>query len=88
MMMDKWQTENYMKNIEQKMKKQTSNQKVTNADRIRSMTDEELADYLIKLTEIIRTCDLCGSLYIDNGDCNCDCDCKAGVIKWLKTEIK
>ena len=60
----------------------------TNADKIRNMADEELADYLIKLTEIIRTCDICGSLYIEGDDCNCDCDCKAGVLRWLKTKIK
>ena len=60
----------------------------TNADRIRHMTDEELANYLIKLTEIIRTCDICGLPYIENGDCSCNCDCKAGVLKWLKAEVK
>ena len=88
MIMDRWQYENYMESIERKMKKQTNNQRATNADRIRSMTDEELTDYLIKLTEIIRTCDICGLPYIENGDCSCNCDCKAGVLKWLKSEVK
>ena len=49
MMMDRWQYENYMESIERKMKKQTDNQRVTNADRIRSMTDEELAKYFSDL---------------------------------------
>lgn len=49
MMMDRWQYENYMKSVERKMKKQTNNQKVTNADKIRSMTDEELAKYFSDL---------------------------------------
>lgn len=58
----------------------------TNADRIRHMTDEELADYLIKLTEIIRTCDICEPTFLENGSCNCECE--IGVLKWLQTEIK
>lgn len=59
---------------------------ITNADRIRSMTDEELAKYLIKLTEVIHTCDLCKPLYKENK--SCDCHCEAGVLRWLKMEIK
>ena len=58
----------------------------TNADRIRCMTDEELADYLIKLTEIIRTCDICEPIYRENGECNCQCE--TGVLNWLNMEIE
>lgn len=56
----------------------------TNADRIRSMTDEELAMYLIQLTEVVKTCDVCEPTYRENGDC--DCHCENGVLRWLKME--
>lgn len=58
----------------------------TNADMIRSMTDEELATYLIQLTEVIRTCDVCEPTYRDSGDC--DCQCETGVLSWLKMKIE
>ena len=86
MIMDRWQYENYMESVERKMKKQTMNKVVTNADRIRSMTDEELATYLIRLTEVIHTCEVCEPAYRETGDCNCQCE--VGVLNWLKTEIK
>jgi hypothetical protein len=38
MMMDGWQTENYMKIIDKKARK------ITNADKIRNMTDEEVTE--------------------------------------------
>ena len=56
----------------------------TNADRIRSMSDEELATYIIKLTEVIRTCDVCEPTYRENGEC--DCHCENGVLRWLRME--
>ena len=59
---------------------------ITNADRIRSMTDEELADYLIKLTEVVPTCEVCEPTYRETGDC--DCQCETGVLRWLKMEIE
>ena len=64
----------------------TTKEYKTNADRIRSMTDEELATYLIRLTEVIPTCEVCEPAYRETGDCNCQCE--VGVLNWLKTEIK
>ena len=55
----------------------------TNADRIRSMTDEELAEFFDKLETV---CDMCA--------CNIGChnvaseNCKAGFLKWLQSEVK
>lgn len=57
---------------------------MTNADKIRNMTDEELSTYLIKLTEVSHTCDICEPIYRENGDCNCHCE--DGVLRWLKME--
>ena len=52
----------------------------TNADRIRQMTDEELAD---KLTE---KCAVCAYHY---AECETKfCMCEEGVLKWLKQEVK
>ncbi|MBR3008365.1 MAG: hypothetical protein IKI35_05650 [Stomatobaculum sp.] len=55
---------------------------MTNADRIRSMTDEELADFLdrweIGDIDYAKTfCDLCEGQY----DCHDDC-----VLGWLRQE--
>ena len=55
----------------------------TNADRIRSMTDEELAEFFEKL-EVV--CDMCvfdvGCLNVANGKC------KDGLLKWLQSEVE
>lgn len=50
---------------------------ITNADRIRSMSDEELADFLYK--------------YMDCTDCPIECDpgkdiCLYKIMTWLKKE--
>ena len=55
---------------------------ITNADRIRSMTDEELANFLdrVEMGDIDYSktfCDLCDGFY------NCHDDCLVG---WLKAE--
>lgn len=65
--MDRWQVENYMKSIEQK------GRKMTNADRIRSMTDEELASKIMCPYE---------REYRD-----CKDDCYECCLKWLKSEV-
>lgn len=56
---------------------------VTNADRIRAMTDEELASYLTgvwySFEEMPGMCDVCGKNSIQN----C-CDC---WLDWLKQEV-
>lgn len=84
MMMDRWQYENYMESIERKMKKQTINQRITNADKIRSMTDEELAEWLDKLiysgAENLFNCENPPLI-----QCK---DCKNCYLAWLQTEIR
>ena len=55
----------------------------TNADRIRSMTDEELAEFFEKL-EVV--CDMCA---FKVGCCNIAPDnCKSGLLKWLQSEVE
>ncbi len=52
-------------------------QQMTNADRIRQMSDEELAEFLMKPTKII-------SKY----ECeDCENDCTECVLEWLKKEV-
>ena len=56
----------------------------TNADRIRSMSDEELADFIIELNE---SC-LAGAGMVDCSN-NTDCiDCKGIVLEWLQSEVE
>lgn len=50
----------------------------TNADRIRQMTDEELA-------KIMRSCSFCA--YLDKG-CQHNGTCTQGFLEWLKQEVK
>lgn len=81
MIMDSWQYENYMEDIERKMKKQITNKRVTNADRIRSMSDKGLAELLIKtetLEEVL--------YYAPDGD-RFDCyeSCLEHTLKWLNS---
>ena len=51
--------------------------KITNADRIRSMTDEELAEWLNGFSECL----------IPNDDC-LDKYCNNCVLKWIKSEVE
>ena len=53
---------------------------MTNADRIRQMTDEEIAEWL---TDGHEQCDFCA-----NNLCDFDSDCVHGVLKWLKQEAR
>ena len=50
----------------------------TNADHIRSMTDEELAEMLCV------SCDFCACNPLDN----CPSTCQVGVLNWLKQPFK
>ena len=50
---------------------------MTNADRIRAMTDEELADIIDS--------DWCSILCID-GVSFCNADCHTKILEWLKQE--
>ena len=58
----------------------------TNADAIRNMTDEELADFLVKVnTAYAEPC------MVSGGDCkheNTDKDCKDCFLEWLQAEAK
>ena len=51
---------------------------MTNGDRIRQMSDEELARALVNWD-----CEMCSK----NADVTCDGKCGAGVLEWLKQEV-
>ena len=57
---------------------------MTNAQRIRSMTDEELAVFL----ECFTVCHYCSEYeeasFVENGVPDCDGDCKQHLSDWLK----
>lgn len=54
----------------------------TNADRIRSMTDEEIADFLCDIGECDRRCPA------KIGDCIfSDSTCRQAWLEWLKEEV-
>lgn len=58
--------------------------RMTQADRIRSMSDEELADFIRQLNE----CCLAGAGMVDCSN-NTDCiDCKGVVLEWLQSEVE
>ena len=52
---------------------------ITNADRIRAMTDEELADLIAEYIE----CDMCK---FEDEECLADCELRWR--KWLREEVK
>lgn len=56
----------------------------TNADRIRSMTDEELAELMDDDLKYFN-CNICE--LPNKADCDGSC-CKEYILKWLKSEIK
>lgn len=58
----------------------------TNADRIRSMSDEELAKYLFDVEQGNFTIDCCDDRFCDTQ--NCCHDCTDAAIKWLKQPVK
>lgn len=53
---------------------------MTNGDKIRSMTDEELAEFIAQR----RTCDTCCS---ELTRCITTANCKGGVLTWLRKEV-
>lgn len=59
---------------------------MTNADRIRAMTDEELADFMYD-TATGNECCICG--YKEGWHCKKESDkpCSDGVLTWLKAEV-
>ena len=65
----------------------------TNADRIRNMSDEELAEY-ISSGEICAICPECefygkeGLCYLDDESGETENNCSEGILKWLQSEVK
>lgn len=61
------------------------NTKMTNAEKLRILNIEELADFLLEVSDSF--CDICG-----NSKCMCignpKSDCKNQVIRWLNSEVK
>lgn len=53
---------------------------ITNGDRVRMMTDEELAEIISSLGN----CDTC-YLYLNRG-CNISTSCKDAVLEWLRKD--
>lgn len=58
--------------------------KQTNADRIRNMTDEELAEFLLNFWSKT-VCDYC-TKFIEDRPCNHECE--KGFFEWLQAEVK
>ena len=52
----------------------------TNADRIRAMSDEELAEWFAEIV----SCKLCDRLIL----CTGNSECKEAYLQWLKSEVK
>lgn len=65
---------------------------MTNADRIRSMTDEELANFLYRFNDIDEKVKFCTNKKVcidllDKGDTLPDEWCKECLLEWLKSEV-
>ena len=58
--------------------------KQTNADRIRSMSDEELADFLSENTN----CDCCNIQCPDKLNCQSMSSCYCRHLEWLQSEVE
>lgn len=74
----------YPNTLKELQKEVEVNYKQTNADRIRSMSDEELADFIRELNE----CCLAGAGKVDctrNEDC---VDCRGVTLDWLQSEAE
>ena len=66
--------------------KQVEDKPMTNADRIRAMSDEELAKYLFDVKQGNFTIDCCDDRFCDTQ--NCRHDCAKAAIKWLQQPVK
>ena len=64
-----------MNEIFDEVKRVTYEPPKTNADRVRSMTDEELAELLL---------DGLDATVCSSGCCVCDGDCRGRMLNWLK----
>lgn len=58
----------------------------TNADRIRNMSDEELAYFLIEEVNAVFDCCECDEPESEYG--SCIGDCKNPMLKWLQSEVE
>lgn len=56
---------------------------VTNGDKLRSMSDEQIANWFSKLV-----CHNCATTFECNGCYSDDEDCAKEILKWLKKEVK
>jgi hypothetical protein len=58
---------------------------MTNGDRIRSMSDEELAELINR-----HWCYCCGYVVDDFGNCNSPAEksCEESILEWLKKEVE
>lgn len=57
---------------------------MTNADRVRNMSDEELFEFLTRTMNVLDTCIICTHFRCGAGD---NYDCQEGVREWLKSEV-
>ena len=61
---------------------------VSNADRIRAMSDEELAKLLLEADQGNFTVEVCDAKYCVPEQDECPHDCTAAVLKWLSSPAK
>ena len=59
---------------------------ITHADRIRNMTDEELAYFLVEEVNAVVDCCDCDEPESEYGSCLGDC--KKPMLKWLQSEVE
>lgn len=64
-------------------REEAAKQPKTNGDKIRAMTDEELADWLTDGHDKCDICKLCSF-----GACRIESECEKGVLEWLKQEVR
>ena len=60
---------------------------MTNADRIRNMTDEELAEFLVRVNGAYAKDCMVGIEVCKYDDC-ADMDCEDCFLEWLQAEVK
>ena len=60
---------------------------MTNADRIRSMTDEELAEFVENASDASTTCEYCIPISYKADGC-CTGGCRNGILNWLQEEAE
>lgn len=60
---------------------------LTNAERIRALSNDELARFLIDVEFVSLTADVCNEKYCDHNCDPCPHDCKDAVKRWLESEM-